>query len=358
MLYAILNNKEMRTNLTLILLVVCSFTNAQTQTCNCGKDFDFLAQSYLNDYSGIQDFQNKNPDFLKIIKKMSERANKTKDIKKCHNIIKELINYLDNGHVTFGQTEENPLFDKVAYEKSRKIMLPKLEFLTTGEALFTIPSCDLSYKSTLDSLITSNKEILERTSHFIIDVRGNEGGGDAIFEKIIPYLYTSPILLYRAQLWASLNNVKMFENLLENPNIPNEARNNIEKIIELGKKNPNTFIDMSPNKVDTLKFEAVKSMPNRVSIIIDGKCKSATEEFLLLAKQSSKVKIYGKSSSGGALDYSNLNYVFTPSGFWYASVPTTRTTRLPNFPVDPDGIKPDVLIKNSVKDIIQWIIKE
>jgi hypothetical protein len=70
------------------------------------------------------------------------------------------------------------------------------------------------------------------------------------------------------------------------------------------------------------------------------------------------VTIYGYENSGGALDYSNLNFIFTPSGYWYVAVPTTRSTRLPENPVDPIGIKPNVLVDKKIKDIIEWVSKK
>ena len=58
-----------------------------------------------------------------------------------------------------------------------------------------------------------------------------------------------------------------------------------------------------------------------------------------------------------AIDYGNLNFVFTPSKLWYFSVPTTRSARLPNYPVDPIGIAPHVELKPEIKDPIQWLVK-
>ena len=346
---------KIRTKLFLTFLFISSLTNAQIKTCDCGKDFDFLATSFIKDYSGIQDFSKLNPEYLQTIEKLSKKAKSVKDIKSCDKIIGKLITYINNGHVVYGKTKENPLNGKGKSKHSQGSLDPTLKFLDNKTVLFQIKTCDLSYKNILDSLVSINKTKLDKTEHFILDLRGNEGGGDSTFDTIIPYLYTNPILIHTAQLWSSENNIKMFDEFLNNPEIPAESKLHIQKIVTNAKNNPNTFVPLSENKVDTLIINSVSEFPKKVSIIIDSDCKSSTEQFLLLAKQSKKTTIFGYTNSGGALDYSNLNFILTPSGYWYASVPTTRTTRLPENPVDPNGIKPDVLVDKKVKDIIQWI---
>lgn len=340
---------NIRTLVILKFVLLSSLTNAQKKNCDCGKDFDFLASSYTIDYSGIQDFSKQHPDHLQTIDKLAKQAKSIKNIKSCDKVIGKLIAYINNGHVVYGQTKENPFYGKGKSKHSQGSLDPTLTFLDNKTVLFQIKTCDLSYKNLLDSLISINKTKLDKTEHFILDLRGNEGGGDATFDPLIPYLFTNPILVHTTALWISVNNIRMFEDLIDNPNIPIEAEKDIQKIVDTGKNNPNQFIPLSKNKIDTLTLGSVSEFPKKVSVLIDKDCKSSTEQFLLLAKQSKKTKIYGTTNSGGALDYSNLNFVLTPSGFWYASVPTTRTTRLPENPVDPNVIKPDVLVDRKIK---------
>jgi hypothetical protein len=347
---------NIRTTLLLTILLINSLTDAQTKTCDCGKDFDFLATSYIKDYSGFNDFSKLHPDCLKVIDKLSKQAKTTKGIRKCDKIIGNLIKYLNNGHVQYGTTQENPIYGKEKVKKKQQGSLdPSIKFLDSKTVLFQIKSADLSYKSTFDSLINLNKDKLDVSEHFIIDLRGNGGGGDAMFSALIPYMYTNPILIHSTELWASENNIKMFENLLSNPDIPKESKEYIQKIVAKGRNNFNNFISISENKTDTITLEIILKSPIKISVIIDKECISATEQFLLLAKQSKKTTIYGYENSGGALDYSNLNVIFTPSKLWYASIPTTRTTRLPDNPIDPNGIKPDELVDKKIKDIIEWL---
>ncbi len=345
-----------RSIILFVFLFFNGFTNAQIKTCDCGNDFEFLANSYIKDYSGFQDFSKLHPDYLKTINKLAKQAKSIKYIQTCDSIIKKLITYINNGHVVYGQTKENPYFESSNTNHLQVSLSPTLNFLNNETVLLEIKTCDLYYKPLLDSLLLTNEKKLSKTKHFIIDLRGNEGGGDATFDLLVPYLYTNPILIHTAQLWASENNIKLFESFLTNPEIPLESKLNIQKIVDKARNNPLTFVPLSDNKVDTLVLDSVMEYPKKVSIIIDRNCKSSTEQFLLLVKQSRKTVIYGKTNSGGALDYSNLNFIVTPSSYWYASVPTTKTTRLPENPVDPNGIKPDQLIDGNRSDIIKWIL--
>lgn len=159
-------------------------------------------------------------------------------------------------------------------------------------------------------------------------------------------------------MWTSENNISLFEEYIAHPSLPDNTRQLIEKMVQKGKEHPNTFVLFGESEIDTIRINEEKDFPKNVSILIDRECTSATEEFLLKAKQSRKTKIYGYEASGGALDYSNLNVVFTPSGYWYATVPTTRSSRLPENPIDPYGIEPDIMVDRSVEDLIEYVINQ
>ena len=238
------------------------------------------------------------------------------DIRACDSLLKKLIHYLDNGHVFLVPSEINPVV-ATPTESTHKDPTPTLSFKPNSTALFTVPTCNLAYKPILDSPVLSNKEKLEKTRHFIIDVRGNGGGGDAMFASLLPYLYTNPILVYNSDFWSSPNNIRFFEELLTNEYIPEDAKNQIRDIVTRGKQAPNQFVPFATNRIDTIRMDQIKAYPKKVSVLMDKECISATEQFLLNARQSKKTRIYGYSNSGGAIDYVNLNFVFTPSKLWY-----------------------------------------
>lgn len=341
-----------------ILMLAClTLSTAQAQEFDCKADIAFLAERYKKDYSGFQDFKISHPDCEKRFQSFIDQAAAISDVIQCHEVMGELIAYLNNGHVVFGVLEENPKFEEL-YEDDDADYYPSLTFPNPRTAILTIKTGSIDYKIDLDTLIAAHQARLDTVKHLIIDVRGNSGGGDDTYNNVIPFMYTNPIVTNGAFLWTSENNISLFEQYVGNPHLPEDTRQQIEAIVKKGKAHPNTFVLLGESATDTIELEAIKDFPEKVSILIDGECMSATEEFLLKAKQSSKTTIYGYESTGGALDYSNLNPVFTPSGYWYATVPTTRSSRLPENPVDPDGIEPDVLVDKKVEDLIEFVVNQ
>ena len=84
-----------------------------------------------------------------------------------------------------------------------------------------------------------------------------------------------------------------------------------------------------------------------IAILVDQDNASATEQFLLAAKQSKKVKIFGKTTFG-ALDMSEINEVKSPDGNFILGYCITRSLRIPNLPIDGIGIQPDYFLDETV----------
>ena len=100
--------------------------------------------------------------------------------------------------------------------------------------------------------------------------------------------------------------------------------------------------------------------PQKVVVLIDAGCASTTEQFLLEARQSSKVTLMGQNTSG-TLDYSN--WVESPLVcFPYVlRYPTTRSRRIDvGQGIDNIGIKPNRYLnpkENWVKAAVQELEK-
>jgi C-terminal processing protease CtpA/Prc len=88
--------------------------------------------------------------------------------------------------------------------------------------------------------------------------------------------------------------------------------------------------------------------------LIDGAA-STGEQFILDARQSRKVTLFGQRNSAGILDFANVVAMASPSGRVHVQWATSRSLRLPDDPVDPDGIAPDVAIDRSVRDPIAFV---
>lgn len=113
-------------------------------------------------------------------------------------------------------------------------------------------------------MIETHQTKLDTIKHLIIDLRGNTGGGDDTYNNVIPFIYTNPIITHGAFLWTSENNISLFEQYVDNPNLPEDTRQQIEKMIKKGKAYPNTFTLFSESETDTLKLEVKKNFPKKL----------------------------------------------------------------------------------------------
>jgi hypothetical protein len=224
----------------------------------------------------------------------------------------------------------------------------------TGKTLYLrISSFNVEYAKTIDSLFKENELLVKETPNLIVDLRGNGGGSDYSYRPILPYLYTNPITTVGVDVLASEDNIKSWESLLADTNIPPEIKSELTSKIAQMKAYPNQYVNIAPD--DTTTYAEVLPYPQKVAILIDKNCASTTEQFLLAAKQSSKVTLFGEHTAG-VLDYSNMvakEFPCMPFKLYYA---ITRSRRIPKYAIDNIGIQPDIVLpKNS--DWIELTIK-
>jgi C-terminal processing protease CtpA/Prc len=228
------------------------------------------------------------------------------------------------------------------------------KLLNENTLYFNIPSFSWEAKPMVDSLFEAQKENLSKSSNLIIDLRNNGGGSDDVYGVISPYLYTQPIKGIGVDIWATPDNIKGWELVLEDPDIPAESKEEIQKLVEKMKlqvnQNINIVEDVIVSSLTPLLF------PKNVVILINEKCASTTEQFLLEARQSTKVTLMGQNTSG-TLDYSNLresNFCEMP---YLLYAPTTRSRRIDiGEGIDGIGIKPAIYL-NEKEDWIQEALK-
>jgi hypothetical protein len=94
------------------------------------------------------------------------------------------------------------------------------KLLNENTLYFNIPSFSWEAKPMVDSLFEAQKENLSKSSNLIIDLRNNGGGSDDVYGVISPYLYTQPIKGIGVDIWATPDNIKGWELVLEDPDIP------------------------------------------------------------------------------------------------------------------------------------------
>ena len=100
-------------------------------------------------------------------------------------------------------------------------------------------------------------------------------------------------------------------------------------------------------------MDTVYAYPENVGIIMHEYNGSTAEQFLLAAKQSKKVKLFG-TTSYGILDISNMHFIQSPCGNLELGYSLSKSLRIPDMIIDGQGIKPDYYITKDIHTS-RWI---
>jgi hypothetical protein len=211
-----------------------------------------------------------------------------------------------------------------------------------------IPGFD-GFKDQIEETISKHWNDIMSRPNMIIDIRYNGGGQDDEFQILLKLLYTKAYEEKGVEWYATLDNIKILEEILAK----GESRNGEEGIkwtkalVSEMKKNIGGFVvhPFDKENINTPpSMDTIYKNPNRIGIIINDENASSAEQFLLEAKWSKKVILFGNQSTAGVLDYSNAIPINFPSGKYKLTFPMTRSQRLPENPIDNIGIKPDINI--------------
>lgn len=228
------------------------------------------------------------------------------------------------------------------------------KFLNENTLYFNIPSFSWEAKPMVDSLFAAQKENLSKSANLIIDLRNNGGGSDDVYGVISPYLYTQPIKGIGVDIWATPDNIKGWELVLEYPDIPAESRHEIQNLIDKMKLQINQNVNIAEDVIDSSFTQLL--FPKNVVILINERCASTTEQFLLEARQSKKVTLMGQNTQG-TLDYSNLRESDFCEMPYLLYAPTTRSRRIDiGEGIDGIGIKPSIYLTDK-QDWIEEALK-
>ena len=205
-------------------------------------------------------------------------------------------------------------------------------------------------------------EIVSRPN-LIVDLRNNGGGQDIYYQSLLKLIYTNPYFTKGVEWYACADNIKIYEDAIQDKKTKGDDRNRKwnEALLEEMRKNVGGFVLHPMMGHDaTVTRDTVYPYPKRVGIIIEESNGSSAEQFLLSAKNSKKVILFGDKNTAGVLDYSNAIQITFPSGNYMMQYPLTRSRRLPENPIDNIGIAPDVKIpfpnsKQLYSRIDDWV---
>lgn len=216
---------------------------------------------------------------------------------------------------------------------------PEFRLVSDSVAMIRVPSFAVERRAAVDSIVESHDAELASRPLMIVDVRQNGGGGDGTFYPLLPLLKTRPFRLPGLDHRATADNADRWRELAERFGGDEETRAGMWAFADsLRRAAPGWLRGPATT---TLRVEPARNAPRVVAILTDRWCASACEQFLYLARQSSKVHVYGEPTAG-AVDYLNLVPAPMPSEERVLLYPISRSRRLPAEPLDPTGIVPDI----------------
>lgn len=226
---------------------------------------------------------------------------------------------------------------------------PYFKKIDANTTYLRIPSFQRSHKQVIDSVIAVNKDIIINTPNLVIDIRNNGGGNDSSYSALLPILYTNTIREVGVGFYSTkLNNQILYDFLISPEANPTEASKQWAK--EAYDKLSNqlgTYVNLHEKEIITTEYDTIYEYPKNIGIIINDNNVSTAEQFLLAAKQSKKVKLYGTTTKG-ALDISNIIATKSPCGDFELEYCMSRSFRIPDMAIDEKGIQPDFFIDKTI----------
>jgi hypothetical protein len=176
--------------------------------------------------------------------------------------------------------------------------------------------------------------------YLIIDLRGNGGGSDGVYNPLVALAYDHPGIFKGA----------FFRNTEKNRAFLLEGMKGNREIVRAIGESADKADSLAVLRGDYLRsFKKVSTCPRRIAVIIDNQVASNAEGLVLaLQSVSDRVVLYGREPSLGCFDYVNPRPFAVPTLDMIVYIPTTRSGRIPDHPVDPDGIAPEVTIPLSL----------
>lgn len=343
-------------SLTFIVVAASYFSlncaGQSTATDLCAKDLEAIPGFLLENDAGAKDHlaQFGQKHFDDSLAEARVAVLKVSDTDGCEEVLNRYLRAWRKGHLA---AAPRPLTKPAAVSPAAQTASaplkhePRLQILSDKTILLTLKSFGDENRTPLIALLQQNHAALAKHPNWIIDVRGNGGGSDSTYDSLLAWLLPDEVVSVGAMWLVTPANLQAHRDFcpLFAPGDP-ECEKFINNAIARMRNAPRGSL-VSQNDSGGISFDRQNPLepqrPSRVAILIDGRCASSCEEFLLAARQSFNVKLIGRSTFG-SLDFSNLRPFALPSRerlLWYA---TSRSMRIPEQPVDAAGISPDIYL--------------
>ncbi len=228
------------------------------------------------------------------------------------------------------------------------------EMLQGSIPYFRIPFFYPEHKVLIDSILNKHHVQIINAEMLVIDVIENGGGSDYVYESLMPYILTGPIQMPRSGIYLSEFNkaslIEQWGGLPDLDSIQGEELAFYKKFIE----HNDTLMFFSNEKYYTYAPDTVYSHPKKVAILTGRGTGSSGETFVLKAKQSPRVVVYGQNTRG-MID--GFGGTYKKLSCYTARFPNgVRSFDVEAKPIDPYGIAPHVYLDPSV-NVLDFALK-
>ena len=231
--------------------------------------------------------------------------------------------------------------------------------LSEKTMLIRISSFGYENVGRIKQMIQKNSGNLSTHPNLIIDLRDNPCGSSEAHFPLHPLIYTNPFREITVEFLSSPTMIGSYRDYLKNnaTSVSKEEAEEVNRFIQRLEQNPGSFLKTDENSgtVELEKADTVYANPAHVVVLVNKYCASAAEEFIFLSKQSKKVKVMGTPTLG-ALDYGAIPAREFDFGCpeYHLDMPTFRSLRLPDYPIDNIGIQPDIYLDTTVRDWVTY----
>lgn len=223
--------------------------------------------------------------------------------------------------------------------------------LTEKTSLLCLSSFEHNYVERIKKLLQENKTEIENSENLIIDVRNNLGGTYEAYEDLLPYILTNNVRGLGMEFFVTQTLIDEIPNWYDDE----EGKKKANEWIKIFKNKIGEFVNTDSTDIYINEIKLAKQSPKQIAILVNRRTASSGEAFVLDAKQSKKVKILGIPTYG-ALDYGSASFFNFGCNNYKLMMPTWRSMRLPEYPIDNIGIQPDIYLDKSVKDWVQFAV--
>lgn len=230
--------------------------------------------------------------------------------------------------------------------------------LSPKTTLITLPSFDYPFVKIIEEMVVNNQSLIANSSNLIIDVRGNSGGTDNAYQMLLPYIMTDPIRSMGVEYLATqtlIDGLGSYIKTVAQDKTKQEEIEMVKRWITLFEKDKGKFVNVNDQTFSIQKVDLSEKSPSQILVLTDKRVGSSAENFVMKCKQSKKVKVMGNVTSGG-LDYASARFFNFGCPEYMLQLPTFRSLRLPDYPIDNIGLQPDLYLDKSVKDWLQFAL--